>query len=122
MNYTIEVLPTYIRAEMRERDTADETRAFVQALLAAINEQRLFRVLISVRESRAIFKVQDWNLSGALADAMRMAGLKVAFISDSPEVAHSQQYIALLARQRGLAFQAFGTETEALAWLTSQDP
>lgn len=48
---------------------------------------------------------------------MNMPGLKVAFISDTRELAMSQQSIALLASQRGLAFQAFGAEEEALAWL-----
>lgn len=117
MKYTVEPRAGYLRAEMRERESAAETRAFVEAILAAMAEHKLHRVLISIRESRAIFKVEDWQLSQALEQAMRMAAVRVAFISDSAEVALSQQYIALLGRQRGLAFQAFGSESEAAAWL-----
>jgi hypothetical protein len=31
----------------------------------------------------------------------------------------SQQYIALLGKQRGLKFETFDSEAAALAWLTS---
>jgi hypothetical protein len=117
MEYKVEALAGYIKAEMRERDSAEETRAFVDAILAAMKASGLPRVLISIRDSRAIFKVEDWKFSAALEEAMRMGGLKVAFISNVAEVALSQQYIALLGRQRGLAFQAFGAEAEAVAWL-----
>jgi hypothetical protein len=50
---------------------------------------------------------------------MSIAGLKVAFIADTRELQMSQQYIALLGRQRGLQFEAFDSEAAALAWLTS---
>lgn len=117
MKYRIESRAGYIRAEMRERESAEETQQFVDAILAALLSESFHRVLISIRESRAIFKVQDWNLSGALQQVMRLSDLKVAFVSDSAAVALSQDYIALLARQRGLAFQAFRFEDEAIAWL-----
>lgn len=49
---------------------------------------------------------------------MSIPGLRVAFVSDSREIAMSQDYIALLGRQRGLEFRAFGTEeAAAIAWL-----
>jgi hypothetical protein len=41
-------------------------------------------------------------------------GLRVAFIADSREMAMSQEYIALPARQRGLDFRTFDDEP---AWL-----
>ena len=44
--------------------------------------------------------------------------LRVAFISDSRELALSQEYIELIAKQRGLAFRTFASEQAALAWLT----
>lgn len=117
LKFTIEARAGYIKAEMRDRQTAEETRQFVGALVDAVRSHHIFRVLISVRESRAIFKVEEWHFSDAVAQAMRMGGLKVAFISDAPEVSMSQQYIAMLGRQRGLAFKDFASEAEAVAWL-----
>ena len=117
MRYTIEVGPNYIKAEMVDRDTAEETKQFVGAILDALREHNLLRVLVSIRSSRPVYKVESWNLSGALDQVMTMKGLKVAFVADSKELAMSQQYIELLAQQRGLAFKTFRTEKAAADWL-----
>jgi SpoIIAA-like len=118
MRYTIDVHPRYIKAEMRERETGEETRAFVEAIIAALREHKLPRLLISVRASRPVFKVEQYGLSDALVQVAGM-GLRVAFIADSKEIAMSQEYIALLGRQRGLDFRTFATEQEALDWLVA---
>lgn len=119
MRYTIEKLSGYLKAEMTERETAAETAEFVDAIVAALRAESIFKLLISIRKSRPVFKVEDWKLSEALDKVMSIAGLKVAFIADTKEVAMSQDYIALLGRQRGLEFQTFPTEQAAVAWLTS---
>ena len=117
MRYTIVAGPHYIKAEMVERDTAEETKAFVQAILETLRKHEPPRVLISVRSSRPVYKVDSWNLSGALDELVALKGLRVAFIADSKELAMSQEYIALLARQRGLDFRPFAVEKEAAQWL-----
>ena len=121
MRYTIDVLPGYIKAEMVDRDSAEETSEFVDGILKALGEHAQRKLLISIRSSRPVFKVAEWNLSGALDKVMGMAGLKVAFISDTKELAMSQQYIELLARQRGLAFRTFAGEKAAADWLSTDD-
>ena len=119
MRYTIENLSGYLKAEMIERETAAETAEFVDAIVSALRTHSVFKLLISIRSSRPVFKVEDWKLSQALDQVMSIAGLKVAFIADTKEVAMSQDYIALLGRQRGLQFETFPTEQAAVAWLTS---
>jgi hypothetical protein len=121
VRYTIEKHRAgYLRAEMVDRDTAEETARFVTAIVEALHKEGALRLLISTRQSRPVFKVEDWKLSAALDQVMGIAGLKVAFVSDTRELAMSQDYIALLGRQRGLDFQAFGAdEPAAVAWLTA---
>lgn len=102
---------------MRERDSAEETREFVAAILDALKIHRVGRILISIVASRALFKVEDWKFSEAVEQAIRIANVQVAFVADSKDVRMSQQYIALLGRQRGLRFEAFDSEPQALAWL-----
>jgi hypothetical protein len=121
MRYTIEKQPAgHLKAEMVDRDTAEETAQFVTAIVEALRKQEARRLLISTRQSRPVFKVEDWKLSAALDQVMSIKGLKVAFVSDTRELAMSQDYIALLGRQRGLEFQAFGAdEAAAVAWLTN---
>jgi hypothetical protein len=120
VHYNIEVLAGYIKAEMVERDTAAETSEFVTAILEALRSSRIFKVLISIRSSRPVFKVEEWNLSTVLEELMRLPALKVAFIADTKEISLSQEYIALLAQQRGLAFRAFSAEKAAVGWLLEE--
>src|SRR4030095_6449988 len=120
MRYSIERQQQgYLKAEMVERDTALETAEFVEAIVAALRGHAAARVLISIVNSRPVFKVEEWKLSAALDKVMSIPGLQVAFISDTRELHMSQQYIALLGRQRGLKFEAFDNEPAAVAWLTS---
>ena len=119
MRYTIERRSGYLRAEMLERDTAGETKQFVMALLAELRKGETTRVLIATRKSRPVYKVESWDLSAALEELMPLKDrLRVAFISDSRELALSQEYIELIARQRGLAFRTFASEKAAVEWLS----
>ena len=118
VRYTIDAKAGYLKAEMVERDTAEETAQFVEAIVEALRARAAGRLLISIRDSRPVFKVEEWKLSAALDKVMRIPGLQVAFISDTREVQMSQQYIALLGRQRGLKFESFDSEPAAVAWLT----
>jgi hypothetical protein len=118
VRYKLEALPGYLKAEMVERETAAETAEFVDAMVDAVRDKGISRVLISTRKSRPVFKVEEWKLSEALERVMSIPGLRVAFVSDTREIAMSQDYIALLGRQRGLEFKAFGAqEAAAIAWL-----
>jgi len=103
---------------MVERDTAAETADFVRAIVDSMRAHEIYRILISIRKSRPVFKVEQWKLSAALDKVMSIVGLQVAFIADTREVQMSQQYIALLGRQRGLKFESFDSEPAAVAWLT----
>ena len=120
MRYTIERQDGHLKAEMVERDTAEETAEFVGAIVEALRNGPIDKLLISIRNSRPVFKVEEWKLSAALDKVMSIAGLKVAFIADTREVQMSQEYIALLGRQRGLQFESFDDEPAALAWLAKE--
>jgi hypothetical protein len=119
MRYTIDVHSGYIKAEMHERETGEETRTFVNAIVASLREHAIRRVLISIRASRPVFKVEDWGLSQVMSQVLDM-GLRVAFIADSKEVAMSQEYIALLGQQKGLDFRSFAAEPDAVDWLMAR--
>jgi hypothetical protein len=119
MRYTIEKEHGHLKAEMVERDTAAETAEFVEAIVEALRAGPVDKLLISIRDSRPVFRVEQWRLSAALDHVMSISGLKVAFIADTRELQMSQQYIALLGRQRGLQFESFDSEAAARAWLTS---
>jgi len=74
-----------------------------------------------VRESRAIFKVEDYGLSDYFKTMAAQPGARVALVGDSSESYAAHGYIELLARQRGLAVRAFRDEADALEWLLKDD-
>ena len=114
MRYAIEARDGYLRAEMVERETAQETARFGEALHAALVEKKLSKVLVVVRASRPIFRVEEYQLSEFLG---RMANVRVAVVSDSRELAAAHEYIQLIASQKGVTLHAFSSEKSALEWL-----
>jgi len=110
----------YVRAEIVGRETAEETAVFLQEVLAALREHKLSRLLMVVRESRAIFKVEDYGLSEYFKAMTGQARARVALVGDSSESFAAHGYIELLARQRGLSVRAFRDEAGALEWLREE--
>lgn len=120
MRYTIEVRDGYLRGELIERETAQETLEFSTALHTAMLEKKIHRLLVVVRASQAIFRVEEYHLSQFLKAVAGMAGLRIAVVSDSRELAAAHEYVELIAGQRGLALRAFTSEALALEWLLQQ--
>ncbi len=108
----------HIRAELWDRQTAAETREFLQALAAAAEQHECGRVLISVKDSKPLFKVEDYGISAYFKALARNPDYRVALLSDSEEIRVSHEYIVLLANQYGARVQNFRNEPEAVKWLT----
>ena len=121
MKYDIRMCEGYLRAEMVERETGEETREFVHATFDAFRTHKAKKLLVSVSRSIPLYKVTEWDFSGAIECAKRIKGFKLALVSDSRELSMSHEYIALLSRQRGLQCKVFGRESAAIAWLTASE-
>jgi hypothetical protein len=78
----------------------------------------VYAVLAVVRTSHPIFRVEQFGLSACL-DRMAAGGepWKVALVSDTAELRAAHEYVATLARQKGLEMRAFGHELPAIQWL-----
>jgi len=118
MRFSIEPREGCLCATVYERDTAEQTREFLLAVHAAARERGLSKVLISVRQSRAIFKPEDYGLeAGGYANALVAPGCPIALLADTHEVNSANEYIEMVARQQGLNVRAFRDERTALRWL-----
>lgn len=106
---------SFLRAELAGRETPEEMREAIQALLGECRRHALPTVLIATRASRPIFKVEEFGLSSFL-DEMTSA-CKVALVAENPELNASDEYIATLARQKRLNVRAFRDEAAAARWL-----
>jgi hypothetical protein len=117
MRYSIDLREGYLRAELVERETPQETREFSRAVHAVMLEKGGARLLVIVRSSRPIFRVEEYQLSEFLNLVAAIQGLRVALVSDSTELAAAHEYVELIAGQKGIALRAFHAEAPALEWL-----
>ena len=117
MQVKFELLPGVLRVEIRQRETAQETRQSAEAIFAEREKHGVLALLLVVKESRPIFKVEEYGLSGLFERVAAIPGLRIANVGDSAELRSAHEYIELLAKQRGVALRAFVSEREALAWL-----
>jgi hypothetical protein len=114
--YRISAEEGYLRSELFNRQTVDETKKFLEALLASALEHRLSLVLIHVRNSAPIFTVERYGFSYYLDLAFK-SKYKIALVADTLELRIAHQYIATMARVRGVKLRAFPEEGAAIRWL-----
>ncbi len=119
MRFAIAPAAGYLRADLYDRTTAEETREFLSALTARALATGADRVLISVHSSRALFRVQQFGLAELFEVAASRPGHRVALVADDLPVRLSQQYVSTLAKIRGLHVESFGSERQAIAWLSA---
>jgi hypothetical protein len=117
MHYTIDQGKAVVRAELYGRQTVEQTQEFIDALVAAVTSARRSRVLVSVRNSRPIFKVDGYRIAEQFRRLGANPAYRVALLGDSEELRASHEYIEVLAKQQGANVRAFRDEASALDWL-----
>ena len=119
MHYTFKQAPGLLRAELFGRQTAEETHQFVDALLAEAQKLAATRVLAWVRNSRPIFRVEQYDITGKLR-LVAARRLRVALLADSDEVRASHQYLEVRGGPQGAQQRAGRAGARALHWLNAQ--
>jgi len=105
----------YLKAELQARETAEEMREAIRAILAECRKRGVSSVLISTHASRPLFKVQEFGLSAFLEETS--GACRVALVGGNQELRASDEYIATMAQHRQINVRAFRTETAAARWL-----
>jgi hypothetical protein len=118
MSFRIILEPEFLRAELTHRETVDETRQFLRAVVR--NCARCPRVLISVRASHPLFRVERDGLVEFLREIAQAPQHRIALVADAPDLQASHEYLELIARQRGVCVRSFRTEPEALQWFADR--
>jgi hypothetical protein len=116
VRYTIDNRAGYLHAVVYDRDTPEQMREFLLAVHAACREHDTPKILISVRQSRAVFKPEDYGLNGYVHKLVTPA-CQIAVLGDTDEVNSANEYIEMVARQQGVNVRAFRDERAALQWL-----
>ena len=118
--YKITAEPDYLRAELFERETVEETRAFLDAVVRDNANHRRSRILILVRTSKSIFQVVAHGLMECFEELSTATPGQIALVGDTRDLRLSHEYIEVIARQRGLNVRSFRDEATALAWLNDR--
>jgi len=117
MLYKITIEPDYLRAELFDRETMEETRTFLQLVASSAVRHARSSILMSVRTSNPVFTVER---SGFLAYFRKLAEdpeHRIALLGDTEELGISHQYFELIGRQHGVNVQSFRDEAAALQWV-----
>ena len=120
MRFTITGAADHVRGDLYERRTIEETRRFLDALAGEALRRGTDLVLISVHSSAAIFRTEQFGLPAFLDLLASRPAHRIALVADTWEVQLAHQYVAMLARLRGLTVRSFRNESEASAWLRSE--
>ena len=120
MHFTFKQAQGYLRAELFGRQTVEEALEFIETLTAEARKSDSTRILVSVRNSRPIFKVEQYRISEQFRQLSNNKQLRVALLADSDEVRASHQYIEVLASQQGAKVRAFRDQARAIDWLVAQ--
>jgi len=117
MKYSISTETGFLKADMFDRETAEETRTFLQAVVSAIINLRCSRVLINVPVSKPLFTVERHGVLELLKRVASDPTHKIALLGDTVELGMSHDYVSLLGRQQGITLRSFQTEAQAVEWL-----
>ncbi len=118
MRYEITVEPDHVKADLFDRETAEETREFLVAVAAEVRKHKRAQILISVHASRAIFRVEQYGIFDYFKELGELQKkYRIALTGDSEELRISQEYVESLARQHGVNVRSFQSEQAALNWL-----
>jgi len=122
MKYTIVDKQAYLRADLLERDSAEETEDFLEAIRQAGEKSPRTRLLICVHPPRAFFRVEKYRASRFLQELAERPALRVALVSRHFEVRVLHQYVEALARLKRANLHSFGDDASAIRWLLAPEP
>jgi len=108
--------PGYLSVQIYNRQTDEETRDALAAILAAARKHDSFRILVSIHASRSIFKVERSGLLECFREFGDVSTYRIALTGDSEELRLSHQYIEIVAQRTGINIRSFHSEHAALDW------
>ena len=116
MLYRIATERDYLRADLFNRETAEESREFFDAVADCATRHQRSCILISVHSSSPMFTVERSGFLTRFTDLGVDPAHKIALIADDQELNHSHEYFVLLGRQHGINVRHFRDEPSALQW------
>ena len=114
------VEPFILRAELLDRESIEETRTFLEAVLRENRRYRRPCLLIHVSSSRPVFHGEQHGLIDCFRDLAQSCVTQIALLGDTEELRLSHEYLELIAQQHGLDVRSFTDEETAIGWFRYQ--
>lgn len=117
MKYKLSATSDHLVAQLFGRETAEEMREFLHAV---IEENRIYRrssIFLDIRSSRPLFHTERLGLFDYFKELAGGPSCKVALLGDSQDLCISHEYVALLAQQQGLHVRSFRDRAAVFKWL-----
>jgi hypothetical protein len=106
----------YLKADLFDRKTVEETRNALAAITTEARKHGRSQILISVHASVPIFRIEQSGLLDSFREFGEMSKHRIALTGDSDELRLSQQYVESLARRNGINVRSLPNEQAALDW------
>jgi hypothetical protein len=108
--------PGYLKADVFNRRTVEDTRTVLVAIASEARKHRRSQILISVHASWPIFKVAQSGLLEFFKEIDAISQCRIALTGDSGDLRLSLDYVESLAQGLGVNVRSFSSEQAALDW------
>ena len=120
MVYRIVVESSFLRADLFDRESMEEMRAFFQVVGRESTVHRRPFLLINNRSSTPILRVEFHVLVETLSELAHTPSHRIALLGRTRDRGMSREYVTSYARQHGLTVRSFSDEAQALAWFSDR--
>lgn len=117
MLYRIARQADFLRADLFNRETAEEAKEFFGAVADTALRRGCCCILISVHASSPLFTIDRSGFLTELTTLSNDPEHKIALVADSEELNYSHEYLELLAQRHGLNVRHFRNEASAMEWV-----
>src|SRR5437879_13923818 len=107
MQYQITMERGFLRADLHDRETAEETRAFLQSVVLSSVNHRCSRILVHVRLSNPLFTVERHGVLKHFKEIAADPFQRIARLGNTLELGMSHHYVSLVGRQPGVTLRTF---------------
>lgn len=116
MVYTIRMEPDYLRADLFNRETAEETREFFDHVAGIALRNGCRNILIWVHRSSPVFAVERSGFFSQLRGLSADPSHKIGLLADTAEVGYAHEYLESLGSLHGMNVRHFSDQPSVIAW------
>ena len=117
MVYRITLATDFLRAQLFDRETADDVKSFLRAVANACEKSERACILLQIHPMTPIFHDDPYELIRYIATLPLPPSWKIALIGDTTDFQGTHESVEAVAGRFRLNLWVFQDEAQALLWL-----